>query len=191
MSLFVIRNALADRVWNDLRAIVSNDGALQKAGGTTADGREEIAYEPSMPTAGAGCVAWLAARTRAIITIRGAEPNELMPGGSPLWNSAGLTQPNVFASWTRAATKVSIVYDPDGCNGQGYYCFGEEGQQISFPSHVVLFHELTHALHMATGTYAQGNEECQAIADEDFLRIANRIDIRDVYNHQGGAWSPC
>ncbi|HVB63412.1 MAG TPA: hypothetical protein VNE17_01690 [Nitrolancea sp.] len=66
--------------------------------------------------------------------------------------------------------------------------FDVDGNHISTPNPVILYHELSHAFRAATGT-TQPNDEIPAETDENVMRSELGLCLRDVNNHDGGCGS--
>jgi len=79
--------------------------------------------------------------------------------------------------------EISTIYDTSDCEGAGWCVFASNGDEISFPSSVILYHELSHCLHFATGVTTS---EPLAETDENDMRDVLGITHRDVDNHSGG-----
>ncbi|MDQ3934065.1 MAG: hypothetical protein M3340_05470, partial [Actinomycetota bacterium] len=98
--------------------------------------------------------------------------------GVPVSQMAGRTFPS-------DGVRIAIIYDVTQCNNTGYFVHDTGGNQIVFPNSVLLFHELSHAFHLNAGTLAAAPEP-QAITEENWLRSALAITLRDPNNHAGG-----
>jgi hypothetical protein len=113
------------------------------------------------------------------IVLFGVDSTFIFPDGTPITNLAGLTFP------PNASGIINIVYDVRQCSGSSYFVFDAGGTQISYPTFVSLFHELSHAFHLAQRTLA-ADPEFQAISEENALRGENGFPLRDPNNHNGG-----
>jgi len=82
-------------------------------------------------------------------------------------------------------TIIRIVYDVGQCNGFGIATFDVNGNPITTPNPVILYHELSHALRGAQNAL-QPNDEIPATQDENDMRSHLGLCIRDVNNHDGG-----
>ncbi len=118
------------------------------------------------------------------IVIHAVNSSYILPDGTPITQSAGQTFPF-------DGTAIRIIYDCTSAGGSGYFVFNTGGSQISFPSPVLLFHELSHAFHLAKGDSPPPGPaaEHQAITDEDAFRQQVGIALRDPNNHAGGVGS--
>lgn len=90
-----------------------------------------------------------------------------------------------FVDRTGASPVIRVVYDVGQCNGTGIFLFDTGGNHIIAPNSVILYHELSHAFHVATGT-SQPNDEPPAETDENVMRAELGIPLRDINNHDGG-----
>lgn len=82
---------------------------------------------------------------------------------------------------------IRVVYDTGQCFGAGIATFDTSNNPIPTPNPVIVYHELSHALHAATGTTASTSaaEEVAAEKDENDERTALGCPLRDVNNHNG------
>jgi len=84
------------------------------------------------------------------------------------------------------STSILVIYDAEQCGGTGI-CVKQEGSSdtVGSPNSVILFHELSHAFHIATGTTAATSaaEEVAAETDENLMRDQLGIAHRDVNDH--------
>lgn len=89
---------------------------------------------------------------------------------------------------------ITVAYDVSQAKGAGIYAFDTGGNPISFPNCVLLYHELSHAYHLALNnspfvpgqacTPAQNaTDEPQAEADENVLRNQLGLCLRNVCDH--------
>src|SRR5262249_17818674 len=95
---------------------------------------------------------------------------------------------------------IRVVYDVSQCCtgtiGGGIACYDTKGNVISAPNPVVLYHELSHAYHVATNQLPFPQNACKsdtsdepaAEIDENVLRNQLGLCLRDVCNHGGGCW---
>jgi hypothetical protein len=80
---------------------------------------------------------------------------------------------------------IRVVYDvSQGC-GAGLALFDTDGNPISTPNPVILYHELSHAFRAVTDRQ-EDNDEIPAETDENVLRSQLGLCLRDVNNHDGG-----
>jgi hypothetical protein len=85
---------------------------------------------------------------------------------------------------TGSSPVIRIAYDISQCCGAGLALFDINGNHITDPNPVILYHELSHAFRKATGTQAS-NDEIPAETDENVLRSQLGLCLRDVNNHDG------
>lgn len=114
------------------------------------------------------------------IIIWGVNCNYLLMG-YPMSNFGGVALPQGDA--LNPTTEILTIYDVSDCCGSGYYVYNTNGDCISDPCSVILYHELAHCFHFATGA---ATSEPLAIADENDLRNQLGLENRDVNNHGGG-----
>ena len=94
---------------------------------------------------------------------------------------------NAFAYFDSSVTPtvIRVAYDISLCLNAGMFAFDVNGTHISTPRSVLLYHELSHAFRGMTGTQ-QPNDEPPAETDENDMRTALELCLRDVNNHDGG-----
>lgn len=110
--------------------------------------------------------------------------------------NAGLTFP--VGSSENPTNSVLVIYDTSDNNGNGYSLPGEGGGTVGFPSPVILYHELSHALRDAQNTQLDNSdtgceanpEEHQAELDENDMRDQLGIGHRDPTKHCTTSGSP-
>jgi hypothetical protein len=115
------------------------------------------------------------------IVITGVSAGVANPHGGQDETGNGLT----FTDNSSGSPVIRVVYDVGQCNGTGIFTFDTGGNHIITPNPVILYHELSHALHDATGT-ALPNDEPPAETDENVMRTELGITLRDINNHNGG-----
>ena len=90
---------------------------------------------------------------------------------------------------------IRIAYDVSQACGAGIALYDVNGNPITTPNPVILYHELSHAFHIAIGQIpfpqnaCPGNttDEPAAEIDENVLRAQLGLCLRDVCNHGGQA----
>lgn len=88
---------------------------------------------------------------------------------------------------------IRIAYDVSQACGAGLALFDVNGNMIATPNPVILYHELSHAFHQATGNIPFPQDQCPgnttdepaAEIDENVLRAQLGLCLRDVCNHDG------
>ncbi|GAA5191170.1 hypothetical protein GCM10023322_47920 [Rugosimonospora acidiphila] len=90
-----------------------------------------------------------------------------------------------YVDTTSSPAVIRAVYDLSQCNGAGIWVVDDDGNHIVDPNPVILYHELSHSLHAATGTL-QANDEPAAETDENVMRDRLGITHRDINSHDGG-----
>jgi hypothetical protein len=111
------------------------------------------------------------------------------PNGHFVTENAGLTFP--VGNAENPTSSVLIVYDTSDNNGGGYCLPAEGGGTVGFPGLVILYHELSHALRMATSSQLDNSdtgctanpEEHQAEIDENDMRDQLGVGHRDTTQH--------
>jgi hypothetical protein len=110
-----------------------------------------------------------------------------LTGNGQCWLDTSVT-PNV----------ITVAYDIANPSNIVVYGDAASTDPITFPSNVILYHELSHAYHYATNTFAQVpasgpctaaqymSDEPQAEADENVFRVELGLCQRYVCNHGGG-----
>jgi hypothetical protein len=86
---------------------------------------------------------------------------------------------------------MHVIYDATNCNGSGYYVFDIDTHKIPQPTHVTLFHELSHAYLVCTGEYSlhdKASEEFDTVKLESDYRTS--INLPKRFTHFGGCNSP-
>ena len=88
-------------------------------------------------------------------------------------------------------TAIRVIYDSSCAAGSGYFIFDTALNPISFPTPVMLFHELSHAFHMDVGDIpADGpSAEFQAETDEDAFRAQVGLTAR-IFERRRGVSGP-
>lgn len=81
------------------------------------------------------------------------------------------------------ANHICTIYDADDCNGSGHWVDQEGGGTTTFPRDVILYHELAHCFHFATGV---ATSEPLAETDENDMRDVRGIPHRNTASHNGG-----
>lgn len=96
---------------------------------------------------------------------------------------------------------IRVVYDVSQACGAGITLVDVDGNAISAPNPVILYHELSHAFHAAIDQLPFPQTECPGITsdepaaeiDENVMRAQLGLCLRDVCNHDGstGAGQTC
>lgn len=82
----------------------------------------------------------------------------------------------------------TVFYDTSNCNGNGRWIRGVNGEEECTNSVGMLYHELAHSYHNNPGGVAE--VEAQAITDENDLREALGLVLRDPERIEGGCGCP-
>lgn len=172
MTIYILQNSLTQRVLIDLKTICPDPNL-------TVDTYGRIIYDnPTMSSVGCQTMSALATHT-SWIGIRG---EFAFWSGAPdpnftLHDRGGLTAFDVYPN----SRVIDIVYNPVDCDGMGYFVSDINGHVTSMPNHVILFHELSHALRLITGTHDMSNPntpEVEAINDENMYRGSIGLPLR-------------
>lgn len=127
--------------------------------------------------------------TAADIVISAVPSSYVLPNGAAISTAAGAT----FRDNTPPPPFViRVIYDYEMCSGSGYWVAGETKPKIDMPRAIILYHELSHAWHLASGTIAAtpAAEEIAAELDENIARTHFGEDTRLTTSHDGGCGSP-
>jgi hypothetical protein len=106
----------------------------------------------------------------------------VVAGGIPIQNAAGIAFP-IGDTNSPFPSNICTVYDADECFGAGYWVDAAGGGTTSDPRDVILYHELAHCFHWATGVTTT---EPLAEADENDMRDVRGLPHRDTNSHNGG-----
>ncbi len=192
MPLFVVVNAQERLVYRDLARLVGNDCshmALSEAIGPL----KQVIYTQTLHD-------FVKDRMNALINhtphfpivITGATSTSTLPDGLLITSAAGATTVpteafNETGTGLQPGTTISLIYDAEDCDGNGYCVFDVQGKIAREPTEAILFHELAHAFHLANNDLDRAHAEAQAIADENQLRTSpeKHLPARDVTTHRG------
>lgn len=167
MSLWVLPNDLNLGVANDLKMICPDAGLSVDL----TSGR--VSYTQTQSSVGCDLIATLVSHS-GWVGIRGERPDfSYSPQpGHQLRDVSGVT---VFDRSPGTRT-VEIVYDVTNCGGNGYFAYLFPGTSVQFPTkidhptHVALFHELSHAKRLLLGTEDANSVDRGALDDENQYR---------------------
>lgn len=142
---FAINSTRKLRVMQDLQAICPDPGL----GFNTATG--QVVYARAQPrTPGSDLIEELSGIScRVLVRAEAAEFSFETRERSRLTDARGVAIPNTYPG----TSVVEVLYDGTDCNGKGSWVLAPNGGAIANPSHVILFHELTHALRFCRGDY--------------------------------------
>lgn len=183
-------NPLEPQVWLNLYTISREDGNFGEVslpGDTTV---VQVQYKEAAPTPPTAARLYELANTNFDfpIVITG------LAGGTDPYSGLditgnGLTYVDSTGS-TFAGGVVRVVYDLNQCNGAGIVAFDIAGHRITTPNPVLLYHELSHAFRAARQETDPVNDEIPAEKDENVMRDALGLCLRDVNNHGGDCGPP-
>jgi len=118
------------------------------------------------------------------IVVFGVPSNTLLPNGTNVSTVAGQTW-MIGQAGSPLSSHIAVIYDVGDCAGTHYWVDKQGGGTTSFPSDVILYHELSHAFHFATGA---ADSEPLAETDENDQRDARSTPLphRNTASHNGG-----
>ncbi len=193
MSLFLVRNTGANdrfaRAQTDIISISTMDTGIgfNEAAPVTIEGVAciEVTYARTEPGATAVRLDELIHDTgfttpQEIIVM--AVPDGTTFNGLVVSSVAGIAL-DVGDVGSPFPNDICTIYDADDCNGSGHWVDREGGGTTSFPRDVILYHELAHCFHFATGV---ATSEPLAETDENDLRDARGLPHRNTASHNGG-----
>jgi hypothetical protein len=190
MTLFIDRAGDEDVVFGDLFTVSGQDGGL---------GEDNIADPTVLQVAYAETAGKPATADRlsTLVNTNLGKPIVItaLPGGIDPHSGLDVTG-NGFTYIDSSGTSpvVRVVYDDAQCNAAGIFTFDTGGNQITTPSPVILYHELSHAFRAAPNPPTTlPNDEPPAETDENVMRGELGLCQRDINNHNGGcgAGSDC
>jgi hypothetical protein len=89
------------------------------------------------------------------------------------------------------SASVTVFYDTTNNYNVGYWTEGEGGKHIDMPSHILLAHELAHAIQVQEGTWIdKASGELYAIDRENAIRAASQPVLPGRTSHNGGPNTP-
>lgn len=193
MTLRIVNDTHEVQVANDLTHIVGpadngNLGMTAGAPGTT----DTVTYAESVhDTVDDRMNALINGFPSNPIVIQGVDSTFVLPDGNVVNQVAGETivnptDRNAAGTGLNPGAVVNVVYDVNNCSGHGYFVFDRAGNQIPFPTEVILYHELAHAFHWVNNDFNAAAPEPQAENDENDLRDKESLTERDPNNHFGG-----
>ena len=197
MPLFVTVNSQEVQVGGDLAHIVRNDNGNIGTPGTGGT-RDQVTYTETIhDTVDDRMNALCNGFPNITIVVTGVTNTFIITGtgdpnvdGHPITDFSGLcsrpSSVNGAGTGANPGSTINITYDVTGCGGSGYCVYDTGGNSIADPTDVVLFHELAHAFHWANNDFDTANPEPQAENDENLLRTAEGIPLRDPNSHYGG-----
>lgn len=176
MSLYILNNANSASVLNDLKTICP-DPALAVDIWVSADGTSRgsglVTYAaPTMSSVGCQMVqALVSARQIAtgdplVVAIRGE--SDAWADGKMLVDRGGIT----IGDQDLFPTLIEMVYDTNPCQGNGFWVTDSTGAHITDPTHVVLFHEMAHAIDRINGTWTKATAHAAALVRENAYRAS-------------------
>ena len=180
MSLFIDNTTNFLAVETDISSIVRCDRGLAEVIVPGDDKIVQLTYDQNSLGAGERRIAELVSN-RPKIVISAVDPSLTFSDGTQITAEAGTT-------FVDDDGVIRVVYDASQARGQHYFVVDVDGNRISFPNPVLLFHELSHAFHIAIGDMSpdKAEAEFQAITDENALRSQLDLTLRDPNNDFGG-----
>lgn len=116
------------------------------------------------------------------IIVIGVPSGTIMPNGINVSIVAGQAW-NIGQADSPFANHISLIYDTGDCSGSGHWVDKEGGGTAPFPRDVILYHELAHCFHFATGV---PTSEPLAETDENDMRDVRGLPHRNTASHNGG-----
>jgi|SRR5579864_347736 len=197
MSLWILNNANSEAVANDLRTICKDptltiDTGTSPNSQTRGTGAVSFSQGPTLSSLGSQVLSQLIA-SPTYIAIRGEtdgwafSPQPLPNSGglaSVLGNTAGATPSDTFPNPN--PTLIEVAYTVQNNSGYGFWVQDANGNHIRYPSDVMLFHELAHALNFIIATVPINADlsEQYAIQKENQYRAS--LGMKQRVGHQGG-----
>lgn len=184
MPLFINQAIYAADVLTHLNQIINNTGGLATTVVAGNPNVMQVTY--AIPAGVTGVVQTrmndlVNSTPTSNIFITGTDP-VLTPG---ITARSGLTIP-------ASASVTNIIYDITQANNTNYFVLDISLNHISFPTCVILFHELAHAFHIAnnepnhTTALNFPNAERLAQIDENTLRTLKVLNLRNINDNGGG-----
>jgi hypothetical protein len=187
LTLFVnVATGLPDSAFADLFAICGRDGGLGEANVPTDNTVAQITYDENnvgVPTADR--INLLVNTDFGVpIIVTALHSDDPSPAGGTIAGDGATGQPG------GAGNPVLVFYDAQQCDGNGIWVIADSDGKTHIPSPapIPLYHELSHALHFATGTVNPNSalEEQAAEVDENVMRAEMGVFLRRVTDHTGG-----
>src|ERR1022692_1186684 len=175
----------SDQVFGDLIAISDGDSGL---------GQDNVAdLTVILVTYNNESMAVLTAfRLNDLVNTSYAMPMVItaLPGGIDPYTGTDITgDAHTYVDSSSGSPVIRVVYDDSQCNGAGIWCVDVKSNHITAPNPVILYHELSHAYHFATGLIPYpvpigivAAEEVRARTDENVMRTMIGICTRDINN---------
>ena len=180
MPLFLdVVQAFVNTGRSDLLQIVRCDTGLGDSNVPGDNTAVQITYTQNTNGAGQNRMAQLVG-VGSNIVISPVDSSFVFPDNTPITAVSGRT----FLD----GAIIRVAYDASWAADNGYFVLDTGGNAISFPTPVMLFHELSHAFHLAIGDSPPPGPaaEFQAETDEDAFRAQVGLAARDPNNHDGG-----
>jgi hypothetical protein len=117
------------------------------------------------------------------VVLIGVDRSFVLPGNIPITAVGGITLPF-------DGTAIRVIYDVTAAGDSNYYVHSslDPANRISYTGPVLLFHELSHAFHIAVGDAPASSSlaERQAIEDENAFRFQIGLPLRSLTDHSLG-----
>ena len=190
MSLFIDLAGVSGKAFFNLLTISGEDGGL---GLTDVPGDSTVFRITYLETAGQPATA---DRLNTLVNTDFHTPiviTALNGGNDPHSGHDETGNGETYVDSSSGSNIIRVAYDVSQACGKGIATFDVNGNAITTPNPVILYHELSHAFHFATGqipfpqTACPGNttDEPAAEIDENVLRGELGLCSRDVCNHNG------
>jgi hypothetical protein len=187
LTLFInLATGLPDSAFADLFAICGQDGGLGEVNVPGDNTVAQVTYAENnvgVPTAD---------RLNLLINtdfgvpiiVTALHSDDPSPAGGTIAGDGVTGQPG------GPGNPIFVFYDAQQCDGNGIFVIADSDgvTHIPSPAPIPLYHELSHALHFATGTVNpdSGLEEQAAEVDENDMRTEMGVPLRRVTDHTGG-----
>lgn len=188
MTVFIDQTGTPDAPFSDIYVICGQDGGLGEDAVPADPTVARVTYGQSNHTPTADRMNTLVHTEYASpLVITGLPSSGVLPDGSSIAGNGA-----TFVDHSQTPSVIRVVYDTGQCNGSNIWVVDTSGNHIITPNPVILYHELSHAFHYATGTIAatSAQEEVNAEGDENVLRGELGLPLRDVNSHEGGCGVP-
>lgn len=135
---------------------------------------------------------WALVRTPGLVEIAGTEATAAATVNGSTIHLRDIGGAAYFDPANQGDTaSVVVFYDTTNNYNVGYWTEGEAGAIIDMPSHILLGHELAHAIQVQEGTWvSKAAGETFAIDFENTLRAANTPVLPRRTSHNGGPKTP-
>ena len=189
MAVYVDTFGNPDQVFQDFIALTGGAGSLGEINARGYPDLYQLTY--GVPGASALCqrIKSLVDHPTGNIVVSGVPSSFPLADGNPITRKGGETSEDTT---NVGEPVIRVIYDIGMCNGNGYWADGKSGQRINMPRAIILYHELSHAWHIANGTVAATEEDEEQVSedDENIARQDKDEPLRLTTSHGGGCGNP-